>query len=89
MKVALNTRYQAFDRYVNEMLYQAFVSAGNDIGAQWRKTGNVTEDTLRTLVEDVAMATGYEVAIMGTRSALANVTKLQNVEWASDDMKKA
>lgn len=79
--------YQAFDRYVNEMLYQAFISAGNDIGTQWRKTGNVTEDTLRTLVEDVEMATGYEVAIMGTRSALANVTKLQNVEWASDDMK--
>lgn len=79
--------YQAFDRHVNELLYKAFISAGNDLGTQWRRTGNVVDTVLRTLVEEIQMATGYEVVIMGTRAALANVTKLTGVEWASDDMK--
>ena len=58
---------------------------------QWVKTGALndsTRETLIQLVEDVQMASGAsEVVIMGTKSALAKVTGLQNVDWISNDMK--
>ena len=90
--------YEAIDRFVNEAIYQAFLDAaeklpGGASGAgQWVKTGPIddtTRSTLVQLVEDVQMATGAnEVVIMGTKSALAKVTGLQNVEWISEDMKR-
>ena len=89
--------YEAIDRFVNEAIYQAFLDAaeklpGGASGAgQWVKTGPIDETTRATLVqlvEDVAMATGAnEVVIMGTKSALAKVTGLQNVEWISEEMR--
>ena len=80
----------AFNRYINQALYEALISAGKDLGAQWYKSSalsNATAETLRTLCMDVSMATGSEVVIMGTRAALASVTALQNVDWASSEMK--
>lgn len=81
---------EAYDRYVNEALYSALVSAGQNLGSQWYKSSAIsstTEGTLRTLCMDVAMATGREVVIMGTRTALASVSGLTNVSWASNEMK--
>ena len=81
---------EAFDRYINEALYNAMIGAGANLGTQWLKTGAIgdaTKETLRTLCMDVAMATGHEVVIMGTRAALAPVYALTNVSWASNDMK--
>jgi len=66
------------------------VSAGQNLGSQWYKSSAIsstTEGTLRTLCMDVAMATGREVVIMGTRTALASVSGLTNVSWASNEMK--
>ena len=90
--------YEAIDRFVNETIYQALMDAaeklpGGASGAgQWVKTGDLndsTRSTLVQLVEDVQMATGAnEVVIMGTRSALAKVTGLQNVDWISNSMKE-
>lgn len=80
----------AFNRYVNQALYEALISAGSTLGAQWYKSSalsTATAETLRTLCMDVSMATGSEVVIMGTRTALASVTALQNVDWASSEMK--
>lgn len=80
----------AFNRYVNQALYEALISAGSTLGAQWYKSSALSEstaETLRTLCMDVSMATGSEVVIMGTRTALASVTALQNVDWASSEMK--
>lgn len=89
--------YEAIDRFVNEGIYQALMSAAEQLpggvtgSGQWVKTGALddnTRSTLVTLVEDVQMATGAnEVVIMGTKAALSKVTGLQNVNWISDDMK--
>ncbi len=89
--------YEAIDRFVNEAIYQALLTAAEKLpggasgSGQWVKTGALEDNTRATLiqlVEDVQMATGAgEVVIMGTKAALSKVTGLQNVEWITDEMK--
>ena len=81
---------EAFDRYVNQALYETLIGIGTTLGPQWYKASAIndtTKETLRTLVMDVSMATGSEVVIMGTYAALSKVYDLTNVSWASGDMK--
>ena len=81
---------EAIDRYVNQALYEALIGIGSDLGSQWYNTSAIsdaTKETLRTLCMDVSMATGEEVVIMGTRAALSAVYDLNNVDWASSEMK--
>lgn len=81
---------EAFDRYVNQALYETLIGIGTTLGSQWYKASAIndtTKETLRTLVMDVSMATGSEVVIMGTYAALSRVYDLTNVSWASGDMK--
>ena len=88
--------YEAVDRYVNESIYEAFLSAAAELpggaggAGQWVKTGDLTEvtkDTFMTLIEDVQMATGMDVVIMGTKSALAKLDGMRNIDWVSSEMK--
>lgn len=88
--------YEAVDRYVNESIYEAFLSAAEQLpggaggAGQWVKTGDlsaVTKDTFMTLIEDVQMATGMDVVIMGTKSALAKLDGMRNIDWVSSEMK--
>ena len=90
--------YEAVDRFVNESIYKAFCDAakklpGGATGAgQWVKTGsldNTTKDTFMTLIEDVQMATGMDVVIMGTKAALSKLDGMQDIQWISEDMKVA
>ena len=81
---------EAFDRYVNQALYETLIGIGTTLGSQWYKASAIndtTKETLRTLVMDVSMATGSEVVIMGTYAALSKVYDLTTVSWASGDMK--
>jgi len=39
------------------------------------------------LIEDVQMATGMEVVIMGTKTALSRLEGMQDINWVSEDMK--
>lgn len=81
---------EAFDRYVNQALYEALIGIGSTLGTQWYKSSAISEatkETLRTLCMDVGMASDSEVVIMGTRAALASVFALNDVTWASGDMK--
>ena len=81
---------EAYDRYVNQAIYEALIGVGANLGAQWYKSSALnesTKETLRTLCMDVAMASDSEVVIMGTRAALASVFDLTNVSWASSEMK--
>lgn len=81
---------EAFNRYVNQALYETLIGIGTTLGSQWYKASAIndtTKETLRTLVMDVSMATGSEVVIMGTYAALSKVYDLTNVSWASGDMK--
>lgn len=88
--------YEAVDRFVNESIYQAFCDAaeklpGGASGAgQWVKTGaldTAAKDTFMTLIEDVQMATGMDVVIMGTKSALMKLEGMQDINWVSSEMK--
>lgn len=81
--------YEAFDKHVNDMVYSSLMAAGTQVlpTSQFSKTGALNMDTLLTLVEDVQAATGDDVVIMGTRSALAKVSALSDTDWISNEMK--
>ena len=84
--------YEAFDKKINDMVYASVMAAGEQVlpTSQFCKTGAIstaTKDELMTLIEDVQMATGDEVVIMGTKSALAKLSNLEDITWVSDAMK--
>lgn len=94
----VNKLYEAVDRYVNESIYQAMLSAseqlpgGTDGNGQWVKTGALDaaeKIKFLQLIEDVQMATGMEVVIMGTKTALSRLEAMQDINWISEDMKVA
>ena len=85
--------YEAFNKKINDILYEAVMAAGDKIvpQAQFVKTAPLsadTKDTLLELIEDVQAATGNEVVIMGTKSALSRLSNLTEVAWISDAMKQ-
>lgn len=88
--------YEAVDKFVNESIYQAMVSASAQLpggatgSGQWVKTGALDaaeKSVFMQLIEDVQMATGMEVVIMGTKTALSRLEAMQGIEWISEDMK--
>ena len=88
--------YEAVDKFVNESIYQAMLSAAAQLpggatgSGQWVKTGALDaaeKATFMQLIEDVEMATGMEVVIMGTKSALSRLENMQDIQWVSEDMK--
>ena len=94
----VNKLYEAVDRFVNESIYQAFLTAAEQLpggvggNGQWVKTGELDETSKATflqLVEDVQMATGMECVIMGTKTALSKLEGMQDINWVSEDMKVA
>lgn len=85
--------YEAFDKKVNDMVYQSVMDASNKVlpVEQFTKTGALTADTkdsLLELIEDVQAATGNEVVIMGTKTALSKLSTLTETQWISNDMKQ-
>ena len=94
----VNKLYEAVDKYINESIYQAMLSAseqlpgGTDGNGQWVKTGALDaaeKIKFLQLIEDVQMATGMEVVIMGTKTALSRLEAMQDINWISDAMKVA
>ena len=88
--------YEAVDKFVNESIYQALISAAEQLpggasgSGQWVKTGALTEaerDVFMQLIEDVQMATGMDVVIMGTKTALSKLEGIQKIDWISNEMK--
>jgi hypothetical protein len=73
------------------MLSAAEQLPGGATGAgQWVKTGALTsaeKAVFMQLVEDVQMATGMDVVIMGTKTALSRLEGMQDIDWVSEDMK--
>lgn len=88
--------YEAVDKFVNESIYQAMISASAQLpggatgSGQWVKTGALTaaeKNVFMQLIEDVQMATGMDVVIMGTKTALSRLEGIQDIQWVSEDMK--
>lgn len=89
--------YEAVDRFLNESIYLAMQSAAEQLpggasgSGQWVKTGSLdaaSKDKFLTLIEDVEMATGKSVVIMGTKTALNKLNGMQDVDWISSNMKE-
>ncbi len=85
--------YEAFDKKMNDMLYQAVMDCGNKVTptSQFTKNSALTNDTKATmieLVEDVQTANGCEAVIMGTKTALAKLNALVETQWITDSMKE-
>ena len=94
----VNKLFEAVDRYVNESIYQAMLAAAEQLpggatgSGQWVKTGELNDSTKEVfvqLIEDVQMATGMEVVIMGTKTALSKLEGIQDINWISEDMRVA
>lgn len=79
--------YEAYDRYIKNTVYDTMVGYAQALTGQFKKTGSITAENLNALCDLVSTATGMPVMIMGTRTALSNVIKLQNATYISDDMK--
>lgn len=89
----VNKVVEAFNAKINTVLYPAVMAAGNQVlpTSQFTQTGalgEATKDKFLTLIEDVQAATGDEVVIMGTKSALAQLRKMSDVDWISTGMKE-
>lgn len=89
----INKVYEAYDRHVNNMIYRAVMDASDKLpnNSQWVKNIQLVaenKDTILTLIEDVQAATGKEVVVMGTKSALAKLSAIADVNWISDNMKE-
>lgn len=83
--------YDAIDAYVNEIVYNAVIAAGQKVlpgSDQFYKTAalnQTTKDAFLTMVEDVQAANrGASVAIMGTKTALSRLSNLVPVDWRSE-----
>jgi hypothetical protein len=79
--------YDAYDRYVKDAIYKTFLDYSKAVPAMYRKTGTITAENLNAICDLVSTAMGAPVTIMGTRTALAKVTALQNATYISDAMK--
>lgn len=85
--------YEAFDKLVNDMVYAAVMASGTKVlpTDQFNKTGELGADTKEDfleLIEDVQAATGDEVIIMGTKTALSKLNSMTDVDWISASMKE-
>ena len=84
--------YEAFDKKVNAMLYEAVMAAGDKVLPEGRFSKSMqisaeNKEAIIELVQDLESLTGEEVVMMGTRVALGKLDALTPTEWISDDMK--
>lgn len=79
--------YEAMDKKINDMLYQAFLGLDEVVPAEYQFTGNITEEQLLHTIEMVETATGKEVVIAGPRAAISKITGLTGADMWSDEMR--
>lgn len=79
--------YEAMDKKINDMLYNAFLGIDSMIPAEYKFTGTPTEETILSTAEKVSVATGKEVMIAGPRTAISKIANLTNASMWSDEMK--
>lgn len=84
--------YEAMDRKVNAMLYEAVMAAGDKVLPEGRfsKTMQIVPDNKEAIIElvqDLETLTGEEVVLMGTRVALSKLDAITPTDWISSEMK--
>lgn len=88
----VNKIYEAMDTYVNELVYAAVMSAGQQVlpgSEQFYKTARLdaaAHDPFVTMIEDVQAANrGTDVVIMGTKTALSKLKNLADINWIAKE----
>ena len=82
--------YAAFDKKVNDMVYSALFNIASALtpAGVFNKTGNLVRADVLELIENVQAATGNEVVIMGTKTALGALDAIGDASWRSNEMKQ-
>lgn len=79
--------YEAIDKQVNDQIFEAFMGLDSIVPANFGETGTLTMDKVLALAEAVSIATGEDVVIAGTRTAISKLMGLTPAGWISDTMK--
>ena len=82
-----NKMYEAIDKKVNDQIFEAFMGLDSVVPAGYGVTGELTLQKVVELAEAVSMATGEEVVIAGTRTAISRLMGLTPAGWISNGMK--
>lgn len=77
----------AFDYEIKSMTYSSFMTASQYLPTEFKHTGAIDLDKLRTLIEHVQAATGKEVMLVGTKTALGKIDGNIGSNWISENMK--
>lgn len=81
----------SFVQYVQTLAYNAVVGAESKLPATYKGTGTLaagTKQAFDDLIDEVAIANGTDVVIMGTKTALKKISALADVTWASELQKQ-
>ena len=82
-----NKIQDAFQKEIDARIYAAFNGAGTYLPAAFKENGTFDEKTFLQLCQKVAIASGKEVRIAGTKIALAKLGSALPAAWVSDEMK--
>lgn len=82
-----NKLYEAVDKQVNDMIFEAFMGLDTVVPAGFGETGQLDFDKVVNLAEAVSIATGEEIFIAGTRPAISKLMGLTQSGWISNEMK--
>ena len=81
----------AINIYLYDALYAALNGAQSNLGANWVKSGELVtanKSLLVKLCQDISYATGSEVTIFGSRTALSSLTAMADINWAPESVKE-
>lgn len=82
----------AYQKDVLDTIFADVYAAADKLPANFKKSGTLaagTKANFDALIEDVEVANGSEVVIMGTKNALKKITALANVDWATVAQKES
>ncbi len=81
----------SFINYVQGLTYTEIYSAASKLPSQFKKTGTLDSSTkaqFDELIEDVELANGEEVVILGTKVALKKLNALSDIDWRAQSLKE-
>lgn len=82
-----NKMYEAIDKQINDQIFEAFMGLDTIVPAGFGVTGALDQQKVIDLAEAVRTATGEEVLIAGTRTAISKLMGLTPAGWISNGMK--
>ena len=87
----VNAIAKAFQNEIMNQIYTQFVGAVSALPVSPTFTGNGTlvKATLDTIIDNVSIANGTDVVIMGTKTALKALNGITEVNWRSPSQKEA